>query len=403
MTNRSATDKIKGYFYQFDYSIKKILETPNSNDSVTIEGIEDIDVESATDETAIQCKYYAKTEYNHSVIGKPIRFMLTHFMNDKNNGKSPIKYTLYGYYKSGHHKLVLPISVDDLKDNFLTYTEKGVKQFHHININASDFDLGNFISHLEINIHAQEYDEQLKSVLDLLKSWFSCNDFEAEFFYYNNALNAIRELAIKNDINDRTITKSDFLSKINSKAILFNSWFLEFKGFKKHFKELRTEYFTGLNSSSFDRFFLLEIDNAKYLRADLKELIFLISKKWSKISRREANPFCPYIYIHGIDESELIDLKRELSSEEFVFTDGYSFHGADFNVKSILIKPNSNNGILLKFLNEQNHLEQVLAKSTKTKEIYQFYYNRPYYINDSCGLKHTKIQIQELKNIKEII
>ena len=166
---------------------------------------------------------------------------------------------------------------------------------------------------------------------------------------------------------------------------------------------MRAEYFTCLNSSSFDRFFLLEIDNAKYLRADLKELIFLISKKWSKISRRETNPFCPYIYIHGIDESELISLKRELSSEEFGFIDGYSFHGADFNAKSILIKPNSNNGILLKFLNEQNHLEQVLAESTKTKEIYQFYYNQPYYINDSSGLKHTKIQIQELKNIKEII
>ena len=191
MTNRSATDTIKGYFYQFDYSIKKILECSNPNDSITIEGIEDIDVESATDETAIQCKYYAKTEYNHSVIGKPIRFMLTHFMNDKKNGKSPIEYSLYGYYKSGHNKLVLPISVDDLKDNYLTYTDKGVKQFHHRNISASDSDLGDFISHLEINIHAQEYDKQLESVLDLFKKSFNCNDFEAEYFYYNNALNAI--------------------------------------------------------------------------------------------------------------------------------------------------------------------------------------------------------------------
>ena len=47
-------------------------------------------------------------------------------------------------------------------------------------------------------------------------------------------------------------------------------------------------------------------------------------------------------------------------------------------------------------------MEQVLAESNKTKEIYQFYYNQPYYTNDSCELKHTKIQIQELKNIKEL-
>ena len=401
--NRNATDTIKGYFYQFDYSIKRILECSNSTDSITIEGIEDIDVESATDETAIQCKYYAKTEYNHSVIGKPIRFMLSHFMNKKQKKKTPIKYALYGYYHSGQHKLSLPISINDLKDSFLTYTEKKNKQYHHINIGASDKDLKDFISNLEININAQEYNDQLNSVLGLLKNNFNCTDFEAEHFYYNNALSLIRELAIKNVVTDRIITKTDFLNRINSKAVLFNKWFIEFKGLKSHFKELRAEYFTFLNSSPFDRFFLLEIDQSQYARADLKDLIFLISKKWSKLSRRETNPFCPYIHIHGIDCNELVEIKRELASEEFVFTDGFIFQGAEFNTKSILIKPDYNNGISLKFLNEQSHLEQVLSESRKTKEIFQFYFNQPFYNNNSSTLKHVKIQVQELNNIKEII
>lgn len=401
--NRSATDTIKGYFYQFDYSIKRILECSNSTDSITIEGIEDIDVESATDETAIQCKYYAKTEYNHSVIGKPIRFMLAHFMDKKQKGKAAIKYALYGYYKSGQHKLSLPISINDLKDNFLTYTENKIKYYHHINIGASDIDLEDFISNLEININAQEYHDQLKSILGLLKNNFNCSDFEAEHYYYNNALNLIRELAIQNDISDRIITRMEFFRRINSKAVLFNKWFIEFKGLKSHYKELRNEYFTSLNTSSFDRFFLFEIDPSQYLRADLKELIFLIAKKWSKISRRESNPFCPYIHIHGIDHNELVELKRELASEDFVFTDGFLFQGSDFCIKSALIKPDFNNGISIKFLNEQTHLEQVLSESRKTKEVFQFYYNQPFYNNDSSTIKHVKIQIQELKNIKEII
>lgn len=401
--NRSATDTIKGYFYQFDYSIKKVLECSSSTDSITIEGIEDIDVESATDEIAIQCKYYAKTEYNHSVIGKPIRYMLTHFMNEKQKGKAPIKYVLYGYYQRGQHKLRLPISINDLKNNFLTYTKDKTKQYHHDNIGASDTDLGDFISNLEININAQEYSDQLNTVLDLLKNNFNCSDFEAEHFYYNNALNLIKEHAIKNDVTDRIITKSDFLSRINFKSVLFNKWFIEFKGVKSHFKELRAEYFSSLNSSSFDRFFLFEIKPSQYLRADLKELIFLISKKWSKISRRESNPFCPYIHIHGIDQDELVELKRELASEEFVFTDGFLFQGAEFSAKSVLIEPDYNNGISLKILNEQAHVEQVLSESRKTKEIFQFYYNQPFYNNDSSALKHVKIQIQELKNIKEIV
>lgn len=403
MSNRSATNTIKGYFYQFDYSIKKVLECPNPNDSITIEGVEDIDVESATEETAIQCKYYAKTEYNHSVIGKPIRFMLSHFIEKKRNGKTPLKYSLYGYYKSGQHKLTLPISVNNLKNKFLTYTDKKGIQYHHKNIGATEIDLIDFISNLAIDINAQEYGEQLKSILDLLKSSFNCNDFEAEHFYYNNALNAVKELAIRNNVSDRVITKSEFLNKIDSKSILFNQWFIEYKGLKRHFKELRAEYFTVLNSSSFDRFFLIEIDNSQYLRTELKDLIFILSKKWSKISRREPNPFSPYIYIHGIGETELIDLKRELASEDFVFTDGFLFQGADFNPKSILIEPNFNNGISIKFLNKHTHLNLVLSESRKTKEIYQFYFNRPFYSNNSNGLKHIKIQIKDFKNIKEII
>ena len=403
MNSRSATDTIKGYFYQFDYSIKKILECHNPNDSITVEGIEDIDVKTATDETAIQCKYYAKTEYNHSVIGKPIRLMLSNFITEKNNGKTPIEYSLYGYYNSGHHKLVLPLTVNELKDNFLTYTENRVKQYHHINVGASDVDLGDFISHLKIDINAQEYDVQLKSIFDFLKSSFNCNDFEAEHFYYNNALNTIRKLAIENEVTKRVITKSEFLNKIDSKSVLFNKWFIEFKGLKKYFKELRAEYFTSLNSSSFDRFFLIEIDDTHYLRAYVKELIFLISKKWSKISQRESNPFCPFIYLHGIEETELIALKRELANEEFVFTDGYLFKGSDFNPKSILIRPDFNNGILIKFLNEKNHIDLVLAESRKTKEIYQFYFNQPFYVNNANALKHIKIQIKDLNHIKEII
>jgi hypothetical protein len=76
--DRSATDTIKGYFYQFDYSILNLLQLENDTDLVQIECIEDIDIHTATDITAVQCKYYAKTEYNHSVIKEPIMFMLSH-------------------------------------------------------------------------------------------------------------------------------------------------------------------------------------------------------------------------------------------------------------------------------------------------------------------------------------
>lgn len=402
-TKRSAVDTIKGYFYQFDYSIKKILQCSDLNTAVTIEGIEDIDIDSASEETAIQCKYYAKTEYNHSVIGKPIRFMLFDFMSRKLNAQPQIKYLLYGYYESGHKKLVLPISVSFLKDHLLTYTEKTVKHYYHIELGATDLDLTKFISCLEVNIHAEEYAEQLKTILDLFKLTFSCNDFDAEHFYYNNALKVIKNLASQNEIKDRVIKKSDFLTTINFKAILFNKWFIEYKGLKKYFSDLRSEYFTGLNSSPFDRFFLIEIKEICYSRADLKDLILLISKKWRKISGRGNSNFCPYIYINRIDNLELVNLKKELANEGISFIDGFSFQGSEFNPKELLKKPNVSNQIFVKFINEKNYIDQVLYQSSKTKQIFQFYFEQPYYINESQGLKHVKIQIQNLRHIKEII
>lgn len=64
MTTRAADATIKGYYYQFDTSILKLLELQTNADSLTIEGIEDIDVNTATEATAIQCKYVRRYNGN---------------------------------------------------------------------------------------------------------------------------------------------------------------------------------------------------------------------------------------------------------------------------------------------------------------------------------------------------
>ncbi|MDM3805090.1 hypothetical protein O9555_08535 [Proteus mirabilis] len=83
MSNREATDTITGYFYQFDKVILELLQQEDINTSICIEGIEDLDIVLNGKTDAIQCKYYAKTEYNHSVIKKPIQLMLKHYSNNK--------------------------------------------------------------------------------------------------------------------------------------------------------------------------------------------------------------------------------------------------------------------------------------------------------------------------------
>src|SRR5687768_11131471 len=160
MVNRSAVNTIRGYFYQFDRTILEILSLSDWTDTVDIECIEDID-KNASDETiAIQCKYYSLTEYNHSLLAKPIRLMLDDFFQRIRNGKPLIRYKLYGCYETGQHKLPSSIGLQFLKDHFLTYIQKGIKHEYHNALNLNDTELEKFLARLDIDINAESYREQ---------------------------------------------------------------------------------------------------------------------------------------------------------------------------------------------------------------------------------------------------
>lgn len=405
MTDRSATDTIKGYFYQFDLTILKLLELKDENHKITVEGIEDIDIDNATIETAVQCKYHSKTEYNHSVIAKPIRLMLNHFREVLNGTEKKVKYNYYGHFKSGQSKLTLPITLDFLKNNLLTYTKAKIQYKHYDDLKLTDNDLLGFLKQLEININAISYEDQLLQIRKLLKNQkeFNADDFEAENYFYNNALKIISYLAIKEKKRERTISKKKFLQEINSKKVLFHKWFLEYKGKKKLLADLRKEYFTSYNISPFERFFLLEV-NQNYTTSDLKSVIQLISKKWSDIkSVKNPDTFCPYVYINGLKKSDLVTLKTELYSEGLIFKDGFDFNGSPFNINSIKEKATFHNKITFKIINELSFIELLLDDISKTKEIYQFFYNKPFFKTAKTNVNIVNIQIEELNDIKNII
>lgn len=407
MTDRSAVDTIRGYFYQFDLSILSVLQLTSPDDSVEIECTEDIDIRTATEVTATQCKYYAKTEYNHSEIKDAVKHMVSHFKESLTGTKPNVSYSIKGHYASGQEKLDCDIDVDFLKKHFLTYSKgKGtakVTRYHHSELGLSDANLEEFLKRLTIDVRAKEFDEQFRDVLALIGKTSGGTPFEAEYFYYNNALAVIRELSIKAAPADRTITKKEFLKRIDTSTILFDKWFVKKKGKKAHLAALRKEYFTELNVSPHERFFLIEADASSYIRSDLKDLIFGLSKKWGKLSPREPSPFCPYIYVHGIADDELLALKRELSAEGFKLIDGHDFQGADFSHYSITQKATHGNGIKIKILNTLPNVIQVVDAITKTRCIYQFYLGKIYFNYEKQAVRHIKVQVEKMSDVKSII
>ncbi|KAA6345601.1 hypothetical protein EZS27_006866 [termite gut metagenome] len=106
-----------------------------------------------------------------------------------------------------------------------------------------DADLTNFLSRLTININAEQDSTQFQNIISRLKLIFNCDDFEAEHYYYNNALKIVSHAAKQGEINQRRITKKDFLDNINKKELLFNKWFVHFIR--------RTEVFFGTQKKIF--------------------------------------------------------------------------------------------------------------------------------------------------------
>ncbi|MDP2309826.1 MAG: hypothetical protein Q8P18_27655 [Pseudomonadota bacterium] len=403
MTDRSAVDTITGYFYQFDLSILSVLQLASATDSIEIECVEDIDIRTASDTTAVQCKYYAKTEYNHSVIKDAVMYMLSHFKDAKVTGKPHTCYMIRGHFSAGQEKLKAVPDVDFLKKHFLTYTSKKVEHYHHTELGLDDGDLGAFLGLLTIDVNAPEFAKQFAEVIGQLRLSFSCSLFSAEFFYYNNALRVIRELAIQQNRADRTITKKAFLDRVNTSSALFNEWFLQKKGKKQYLAGLRLEYFASMNVSPYERFFLVEVDPSVYVREELKDLIFSLSKKWAKTSKREPDPFCPYLFVQGISDAELLELKKDLTLEAFKFVDGHDYLGADFSASSIAQRATHSNGIRIKLLNTIANLKETLQAITKTRKVYQFHFGPSYFETTSPSVGHVKIHVESLSDIKGII
>ena len=376
------------------------MSLENLDDTVCIEAIEDVDIHAQGKITAVQCKYYAKTEYNHSVIAPAIRLMLSHFKENPST-RNTLTYKLYGHFETGQRKLSSnSISIEFLKNKFLSYTKDGVKHKHHIELGLSDAELQQFVNHLYVDVNAAEFSTQEKEIITTLKSMFHCNLFEAEYYYYNNTLRVIKQLATEQDITKRSISKRNFLSAINQKQPLFESWYIEYRGLVEYCRAIKQEYFSQVNISPYARFFLIECDGRISVQ-QIKSLLLKISKNWSKLSKNEVRPFCPYVYLHGISEPEIIDIKRALQNDGIYFVDGYDFKGAGFSPKSIVRKPSAHNEIKLKFITEIHQIADVLNSISTTRIIYQFYLETPFYENNHYEV-HA-IKIQETQNIEKMI
>lgn len=360
MTTRSADATIKGYYYQFDTSILKLLGLQTDAESITVEGIEDIDINTATEATTVQCKYLSKPRFVNSAVREPIILMLDHFLN-------PTTPNNYNYILYAHFENEIPgnePTIDLLKlKEILTFTENKIEKHYEIENSISDAQLNAFLLQFKL-IFGLEFYTQQKLVVDKLKTKFSCTEFEADTLYYNNALRIVIDKAIQKNSNQRVITKAEFISGIDCSHKLFNEWFIKLRS-KKEYLRLVSQNLKSIRVLEPSKVKVILID--KYIldsnNSEMPLLSFIenLNNKYYKpnSSLIDAKPLT---IILDYDKPKLLEIKRSLIDNGIVFNDGYEeikFSNEIFNKEPIINK--TLNGV--KILKTSYSLK-LISKST---------------------------------------
>jgi len=410
MINRSANATIKGYFYQFDHTIERLLEAATPQSSIVVEGIEDIDLDDGDDSALIQCKYYEGTEYNHSVIKDAVIQMLRHFHAKGCPSAWKFRYRIYGHYKGGQDKLPATFDLDFFKKNFLTFEHKKAVHQVHLELGMTDAQLESFRKLLTIDVRAPSYDEQQKRIAKLLVAQIpGCKPEDAEVFYYPNAINAIQALAIQADLKDRKITKAKFLIAVNRKEIVFSLWLRQKFGDEYYAKFIKRTHFKFASTKvpKASRIFVIEMDN-EFDLAKAAAMLARIGSGFSHVehSRTPAQDrFCPYVLLRGLSPADLVSLKGCLLGQGISITDGHAFNGAAFSPALLAVSPTKDHQIQLKFIPSVDSITAVVSAINGTVvELFDFFKSSPVdAAHAPPGVRHHKIRVDGAYFINEVL
>jgi len=391
--SRSAEATIRGFMYQFDATILKILEA-KTKESIVVEGIEDVDVLGADRVEAIQCKYYEGTSLTNAVLREIVKPMLRHFKTEVRG----ISYFIYGHFKSTHD-----FPLDDpakFKSEVLAYTKKDVAGNVADDLEITTSKLGEFLKCLNFE-YTGSFDEHQAKVATQLEDVLNCSADEISCLYYPNAMSVVESLAVQSNDANRIITKKKFLQRINVKKILYSRWCLEEEGREKFFKKVKKQHFSPLNVLPLNRFLIIEVSDQTKL-SDLKSVLLRVGKSLSTASkgRRTRDRFAPFVCIRNLAGSDFVSLKNKLYGEGHRFVDGFPFRDASFQFCDLLLPQTEENKLAFRFVDEEL-LDDAIGRVTGTKEVYEFFHSQP--MKEREDVKHIQIPMKEVNDIGLIV
>lgn len=363
--NRIADSTIKGFLYQFNVTLEKILES--STEEILVEGIvEDIDVVSDNFIEAIQCKYHESAEsFSLSSISKPVLQMLTTFSKKEID----IKYKLYTYFpglEEGNQKFnqdalntILRTKdrklVNDYISKIITIDDHSIcsliekrgnktveeKRQIYDYILLKDFnydykiDLSNFIANFEFYNGKNLEDLQIDISEKLKTNIYNHSYEDIKSIVYPNAIQMIADISSRRGEDERIILKEGFLESLSSiKNITLTRWTRELFTYEEILKKIKKELHSSLEKNNNKRMFVFNSYDFKNFDEDI---VIFLKKYCDKYIHKPKLSEPLILCILDYDKGDLDQLISRLYKKGISCTDGFA--GSEFFGDSFLRNP----------------------------------------------------------------
>jgi len=327
--DRTADYTIHGFLYQFNKTLLEVLKS-SDDDEVTVEGIiEDIEIAAPALLTAIQCKYHETKEvFTASTIFEPLLQMMQHFHN---NQQANISYVLFAHFPHPPANYVL--SKADLEEALTSKNNKLKKYCDALN---GKINLDKFLPRISIQF-GESWDDMVASVYAaLLTAGIPKGDVDT--LAYPNAIQAIANLSIQHDVNQRRITKNALLADLRRiKSTAITRWTLALKTRKQLLEARRKQLKLHLDRNARLRYFIVNCATLEDFDAGIVGFVCDFLGKY----HFKAAHICTPILCLDTTEDIFRDIQLRLHKKGVTSADGYvgrQFDEAHFFREPLVIK-----------------------------------------------------------------
>ncbi|TCU53592.1 hypothetical protein EDF58_1115 [Novosphingobium sp. PhB57] len=406
---REATATIRGYIYQFDASILAVLGA-TSDETVTVEGVEDFDVLAGETDTHGQVKYYEAQKLTNATVRDAVLPMLEGFLRYPADMRKRKRYVLYGHFKQApetaptycladmqHILIQRPYRVDAA-----TGEKVRVEVNLQSKVGATDDEISDFCSRFSVKL-SEAFDAHRARVIAELVSALGVSKLEAEHYSYPSALTAMAALSSVTTKSARTTNRAAFLQLIRPNVAIYSAWALREEGENTYCKKIRELHFARLNIDSRERFFILTLAQTDSID-ELHELVQHIIGRWSshRMGRTPAKErYAPFFFLPGVTAATLAALKGRLVGDGHKITDGFAYHGAAFSTDHLMLPQTRDYPVSARFVGSAEELEAALAAAKRARLVIQLHVGDPHDV--APAIQQIAIPINSASMARKIV